>query len=194
MLQTGNLDGATSFLKKAIELDNQNAYAYADLGLALETQGDFRGAIQSCKHAMALGSTCIGTFNQEDALEVANDCMKRCLDEISPQKDMLVNFCGHCNQPGATARCSRCKRVVYCNVKCQRAAWKNHRLICGQGSDTQAESQSSALQTKNKGSPRNDGRTHGERESLAYQMLNEGEPWRTVADPPLGLTYCLRRC
>lgn len=27
-------------------------------------------------------------------------------------------------------RCSRCKKVFYCNVDCQRAHFKQHKLIC----------------------------------------------------------------
>jgi hypothetical protein len=39
--------------------------------------------------------------------------------------------CAGCtlHQPGAK-KCSRCLRVSYCSVRCQRSHWKKHRLTC----------------------------------------------------------------
>ncbi|MFI5342900.1 MAG: zinc finger MYND domain-containing protein [Chlamydiales bacterium] len=39
--------------------------------------------------------------------------------------------CGHCKTISSQLLlCSRCKNVHYCNVQCQRAAWKTHQIIC----------------------------------------------------------------
>lgn len=38
--------------------------------------------------------------------------------------------CGQCGQAASTC-CSRCKRVGYCGAACQEAAWKHHKLGCG---------------------------------------------------------------
>eukprot|EP01084_Bolivina_argentea_P166278 288716_1 len=38
--------------------------------------------------------------------------------------------CGQCNKIGATKRCSRCKKLYYCDQECQRANWKLHKLNC----------------------------------------------------------------
>lgn len=40
--------------------------------------------------------------------------------------------CGACGAPAALRR-SRCRRVVYCGVDCQRAAWEAHESSCGVG-------------------------------------------------------------
>lgn len=36
----------------------------------------------------------------------------------------------NCNQIGKFKQCRGCKSVRYCNVICQKAAWKKHRSIC----------------------------------------------------------------
>jgi hypothetical protein len=40
---------------------------------------------------------------------------------------------------------------------------------------------------------RDDGRSEDERYYQAEKMLTEEAPWRMIADPPLSLTYMLRR-
>ena len=40
-------------------------------------------------------------------------------------------LCASCNTQGVhLMRCSRCKKVFYCNVDCQRAHFKQHKLVC----------------------------------------------------------------
>jgi hypothetical protein len=40
--------------------------------------------------------------------------------------------CDHCNKPGASMRCSRCRDAVYCDAKCQRMHWApHHQHACG---------------------------------------------------------------
>ena len=31
---------------------------------------------------------------------------------------------------GTVMKCSRCKSASYCGVECQRASWKEHKLVC----------------------------------------------------------------
>ena len=40
--------------------------------------------------------------------------------------------CGYCKKGSAEKlkQCSRCRSVYYCDVKCQRAAWKGHKQEC----------------------------------------------------------------
>eukprot|EP01083_Nonionella_stella_P219088 785087_1 len=48
-------------------------------------------------------------------------------DNTSPWRKV----CGYCQTPKVTKRCSACKKVYYCNTKCQRAHWKYvHRKQC----------------------------------------------------------------
>ena len=41
--------------------------------------------------------------------------------------------CSVCGKAGATARCSRCRAVVYCGAACQRKDWKRHKKTCNGG-------------------------------------------------------------
>ena len=39
--------------------------------------------------------------------------------------------CSHCSATKPLEECSRCKKVKYCSVKCQRQDWqKGHKKIC----------------------------------------------------------------
>jgi len=46
--------------------------------------------------------------------------------------DVESNDCAQCGQAAATARCTRCKTVFYCDRECQKAHWKTHKKECGQ--------------------------------------------------------------
>jgi len=39
--------------------------------------------------------------------------------------------CQMCGNDQSLKRCGKCKKVWYCSVKCQRAAWVLHKQICG---------------------------------------------------------------
>ena len=41
---------------------------------------------------------------------------------------MKCEYCGV--KPSERLLCSRCRRVAYCNVECQRAHWKTHKTKC----------------------------------------------------------------
>lgn len=38
-------------------------------------------------------------------------------------------ICQACSK-AATERCSSCKKIYYCSADCQKADWKNHKLVC----------------------------------------------------------------
>ena len=40
-------------------------------------------------------------------------------------------WCLNCGNKTATKKCGKCKSVYFCNVECQRAAWKIHSKHCG---------------------------------------------------------------
>ena len=42
----------------------------------------------------------------------------------------MSTSCGHCRQPDATLRCSRCQCVKYCQKECQKAHFKLHKRSC----------------------------------------------------------------
>lgn len=37
--------------------------------------------------------------------------------------------CNKCGKEG-NKRCSKCKKVFYCSIKCQKDDWKDHKVIC----------------------------------------------------------------
>eukprot|EP01084_Bolivina_argentea_P233745 393611_1 len=41
-----------------------------------------------------------------------------------------MSQCAACSKEGATACCSACKYVFYCNIKCQRKNWRQHKKEC----------------------------------------------------------------
>jgi hypothetical protein len=64
-----------------------------------------------------------------------------------PEGVVPSRMCGHCGlfeastirddetnkeneQPEAFKKCSKCMVEYYCNRNCQKAAWKDHKLIC----------------------------------------------------------------
>lgn len=65
-----------------------------------------------------------------------------CTDRFSPsQCAAILSECAHCGSPGVTSAttdappklqiCGRCRKVAYCGVACQRAAWKaGHKRVC----------------------------------------------------------------
>ena len=45
--------------------------------------------------------------------------------------ELLGEYCDFCTASKCKlSACSRCKKVFYCNKRCQKAAWKKHKLVC----------------------------------------------------------------
>jgi len=58
-------------------------------------------------------------------------------DEVGDQEDafwqnamMEGHVCGNCGLSNAELRCSRCRKVSYCDRNCQKANWKKHKPQC----------------------------------------------------------------
>lgn len=55
-------------------------------------------------------------------------CMQHVAAEVAKKKPKKCLFCGAAmNKP---QRCSRCKKAHYCDVDCQKKAWKMHKKVC----------------------------------------------------------------
>ncbi|KAG8920231.1 hypothetical protein FRC02_001041, partial [Tulasnella sp. 418] len=56
---------------------------------------------------------------------------------LSPRYDessLILYTCSECGNPSAqTKKCGRCGGARYCDEKCQKAAWKQHRTVCKAG-------------------------------------------------------------
>ena len=42
----------------------------------------------------------------------------------------MPSSCGTCSKSNVTFFCSRCRDTYYCNVRCQRKNWKQHKTQC----------------------------------------------------------------
>lgn len=49
-------------------------------------------------------------------------------DDDKPPRALLI--CSACGKSGPPKTCSDCKVEFYCDIKCQKAYWKEHRPIC----------------------------------------------------------------
>jgi len=50
---------------------------------------------------------------------------------INTETELHYTDCSVCGVPMIKIkRCSRCKKVYYCSVKCQKLDWKNHKIFC----------------------------------------------------------------
>jgi hypothetical protein len=52
---------------------------------------------------------------------------KQLLTEL---EELMWAACGNCKKKSPKLRCGACQSVAYCNVNCQRAAWKQHKIDC----------------------------------------------------------------
>eukprot|EP00040_Diaphanoeca_grandis_P029139 m.169804 g.169804 ORF g.169804 m.169804 type:complete len:1172 (-) comp31590_c0_seq1:109-3624(-) len=43
-----------------------------------------------------------------------------------------ISICASCGKPGAIAKCARCKVIHYCDRKCQKNHYKQHKKLCVQ--------------------------------------------------------------
>jgi hypothetical protein len=54
------------------------------------------------------------------------------LSKKQPATGPASKVCGHCQCEGVQHKCGRCMSAFYCDRACQRAAWRQHRVRCGQ--------------------------------------------------------------
>lgn len=56
------------------------------------------------------------------------------LKELHDLERVVGSDCSHCGRqraPGAELKvCSRCRKAFYCDMACQKAAWKTHKKVC----------------------------------------------------------------
>ncbi|ORY73054.1 hypothetical protein BCR35DRAFT_354190 [Leucosporidium creatinivorum] len=52
---------------------------------------------------------------------------------LSPKANQpIASKCSYCKNPSVKLRkCSGCSAARYCDARCQKAAWKKHKLVCG---------------------------------------------------------------
>jgi len=79
--------------------------------------------------------------DEEEEEEGDDEPMSTSSTNIS-KKNLLLYFPGtlnKCCQPGCEKKeqtlnqfklCSRCKKVCYCTLECQRKAWRKHKVQC----------------------------------------------------------------
>ena len=53
------------------------------------------------------------------------------MESMSGKERTVLSLCAACGKAGALAKCGKCKVEVYCDVTCQRKAWKAHKVTCG---------------------------------------------------------------
>jgi len=74
----------------------------------------------------------------EDVKGFCRPCSKNRIAGQNPfPQEMLQRFgqeaCRHCGKSASLQACSRCRRVKYCSVGCQKADWKlRHKVECFQ--------------------------------------------------------------
>lgn len=76
-----------------------------------------------------------------------------------------IKECGYCARNNATKRCSGCKNIYYCSVKCQVSHWKyGHKKICKSGS--------SSNNKKSVNKPKKKKKTKAEKKQEFMKMLS----------------------
>jgi hypothetical protein len=96
--------------------------------------------------------------------EVAKRALeKRIAGSVEKSRD-----CALCGKPAATARCTRCKSVVYCDRECQKSHWKAHKKICGQAELVAHEPQSHEREDAQKKTREEAQKTKGEMEEAVH--------------------------
>ncbi|KAG8959009.1 hypothetical protein FRC03_008553 [Tulasnella sp. 419] len=56
------------------------------------------------------------------------------LSPLYDQTSLVLYTCSECGNPSAqTKKCGRCGGARYCDEKCQKAAWKQHKTVCKAG-------------------------------------------------------------
>lgn len=97
--------------------------------LAAFVAGTQEQAPHSSYEAAALAVRLCGPFLRVLELEYGeqdDDCQK--------MRRFFLHHCGKCGKRAPRSLCSRCKVVSYCSANCQRAAWPEHKRMCGAAS------------------------------------------------------------
>jgi hypothetical protein len=51
----------------------------------------------------------------------------------------MDGICAVCHEDGPK-NCSKCKKISYCSIACQRKDWPEHKLVCGKQAPAKVES------------------------------------------------------
>ena len=96
-------------------------------------RGRYDGKYQSIAQEqkdLFLGETS-DTWQKEAAAHLLETLESKAARSLLPANLPMGPRCGHCQASQPQHRCSRCKRVRYCNRQCQTADWQaRHRLAC----------------------------------------------------------------
>ena len=80
--------------------------------------------MNSCKSLLPVA---VGAFEQSEPSSIPNS--SNASERI---RDILQRSCDYCKLAKRDLlQCSRCMNVRYCNIECQKSAWKTHKIICG---------------------------------------------------------------
>ena len=59
------------------------------------------------------------------------DCKLVVIDFLDGVKGEENQFCSKCEQTAEKWKlCGACRNVYYCSVKCQKAHWSIHKIVC----------------------------------------------------------------
>ena len=74
----------------------------------------------------------LDTSDSTSVVDSGDDC-----EPIVPISSFPPDLCVNCGETeGRFFLCSRCKAVKYCNAKCQRESWSEHKYLCATLKDT----------------------------------------------------------
>ena len=49
------------------------------------------------------------------------------VQSILKESQQILHHCGFCYKTDVHKKCSKCKKVYYCSVKCQKKDWKKYK-------------------------------------------------------------------
>jgi len=86
--------------------------------------------VDSCVHCMNIPF--LDTASIIHATVCSNSCHLKCMKKVKKEEGMLsTRLCGGCFKlKEKMLKCSRCKRVYYCGVDCQKSNWSEHKTVC----------------------------------------------------------------
>ncbi len=66
---------------------------------------------------------------------------------VTEEDDQIVKECAVCGLKEHLSKCSRCKKIMYCSLDCQKKDWKKHKSNCGPSKTVASSSSTSAPNT-----------------------------------------------